>query len=70
MFDGARHYLPLSSIKKQVDAMAITKFNVLHLHASDAESFPLRFNNTPEANLIKGAYSPYHYYNMTDLKNL
>lgn len=70
LLDGARHYLSLSEIHKQVDAMAITKFNVLHLHATDAESFPLRFNTTPESNLFKGAWAPYFYYNMTDLKDL
>lgn len=70
LVDGARHYLSIDALHKQIDAMSIAKFNILHLHASDAESFPMWFNSTPESNLIKGAWSPYYFYNMTDLRSL
>lgn len=45
--DGAKHYLPLKHVRKTIDALAITKFNVLHFHVTDDESFPLRFMLNP-----------------------
>ncbi|KAH8044801.1 N-acetyl-beta-D-galactosaminidase [Aureococcus anophagefferens] len=40
--DAARHFLPPRLLERTVDAMSYTKLNVLHLHLSDHESFPLR----------------------------
>lgn len=39
MVDAARHFIPLPILKKNIDAMAIVKLNVLHLHLSDDEGF-------------------------------
>jgi hexosaminidase len=41
LLDSARHYLPLPSLLRTLDAMSATKLNVLHWHLTDAESFPL-----------------------------
>ena len=38
--DSARHFLPMKVIKRQVEIMRINKFNVLHWHITDDESFP------------------------------
>ena len=40
MLDTARHFLPLASLRRVVEAMAISKLNTLHLHLTDAQSFP------------------------------
>ncbi|MBB3054533.1 beta-N-acetylhexosaminidase [Mucilaginibacter gotjawali] len=39
MIDVARHFIPFDVLKRNVDAMAIVKMNVLHLHLSDDEGF-------------------------------
>jgi hexosaminidase len=41
MVDVARHYLPLPLLVATLDAMRAVKLNVLHLHLTDAQSFPL-----------------------------
>jgi len=35
MIDVARHFMPVDVIKRNIDAMAAVKMNVLHLHLSD-----------------------------------
>ncbi len=39
MIDVARHFIPFEVLKRNIDAMAIVKMNVLHLHLSDDEGF-------------------------------
>ncbi len=39
MIDVARHFQPLDAIKRNIDAMAVVKMNVLHLHLSDDHGF-------------------------------
>ena len=41
MVDVARHYLPLPLLVATLDAMRAVKLNVLHMHLTDAQSFPL-----------------------------
>lgn len=47
MLDTARHYFPISSIKRQIDAMGHSKLNVFHWHATDTHSFPLDLPSAP-----------------------
>ena len=44
MLDTARRYYSVDSILKTLDAMHIAKFNVLHWHLVEDESFPLELN--------------------------
>ena len=53
MVDTARHFLPLDTLLTIVDTLPINKFNTLHIHLSDAQSFPLNTPSAPE--MIKGA---------------
>lgn len=48
LLDTARNYLPLSTIKRTVDAMSACKLNVLHWHVTDSHSFPLVLPRVPE----------------------
>ena len=52
MLDAARFYLPLPLLRAAVDAMAVVKMNVLHVHATDSESFPLVLQKRPEFNRL------------------
>lgn len=67
MIDTARNYFPLDDLKKAIDGMASCKLNVLHLHLTDASSFPVILPNNPgfaEA----GAYSSEKVYKPEDIK--
>jgi hexosaminidase len=39
MIDVARHFIPMDVLKRNVDAMAAVKMNILHLHLSDDQGF-------------------------------
>lgn len=68
MIDTARHYISLPEIKRVIDTLPMNKFNVLHWHVIDAESFPI---DTPsEPTMIKGAFSPSMVYSMADLTEI
>ena len=41
LVDTSRHYLSVQKLMEIVDALSYSKFNVLHWHAVDAQSFPL-----------------------------
>jgi hexosaminidase len=68
MIDTARHYLPIESVRKVIDSLPMNKFNVLHWHTVDAESFPLKSPSEPL--MVNGAYSPTSIYTMDNLKDL
>ncbi|KAL1505996.1 hypothetical protein ABEB36_005434 [Hypothenemus hampei] len=67
LIDVSRHYFPLNLLKKTVNGMTISKLNVLHLHISDVESFPLELNNT---NILNVAYNAESRYTKEDIKEL
>ena len=48
MLDTARHFLPVSFIVGFLDAMSYSKLNVLHLHLTDSQSFPVESKAFPK----------------------
>ena len=56
MIDVARHWIPTTQIKAVVDAIAQLKMNVLHVHLTDAQSFPYLSDAVP-ALAERGAFS-------------
>lgn len=46
LVDVSRHFLPLPLLRRCIDAMEASRLNVLHLHLTDAASFPLLLNDT------------------------
>lgn len=67
MLDVARHYLPLETLYRNIDAMAAVKLNVLHLHLSDDQGFRFESKLFPDLN-IKGTDG--NYYTQGELKDL
>jgi len=68
MIDTARHYISVGEIKRVIDTLPMNKFNVLHWHVIDAESFPI---NTPsEPTMVQGAFSPTMTYSMAEVTEI
>jgi len=65
LIDTARHYLSVSTIQHVIDALPLSKFNVLHWHAVDAESFPVETPSEPT--MTNGAFSPSMIYTPDDI---
>jgi hexosaminidase len=68
MLDSGRFFLPIPLLKQAVDVMAMTKLNVLHLHAVDSESFPLVIKSRPD--FAQLAFSPEERYTLPELAEL
>lgn len=67
MIDVARHFISFEEMKRNVDAMAAVKMNVLHWHLSDDEGFRVESKIFPQLQL-KGSNGD--YYTQAELKEL
>ena len=61
LIDTSRHFLPIRLIKETIDAMMYNKFNILHWHIVDEDSFPMLLKSHPEM-AEYGAFSAYEIY--------
>ncbi len=66
MFDSARHFEPIATIKALIDSLPYAKLNVLHWHMSDSQSFPFEVTGKGK-NLWKGAYSDQEKFTQLDV---
>lgn len=48
MIDTARHFMPIETIERQIDAMERVKLNVLHFHLSDDQGFRVESKRYPK----------------------
>lgn len=48
MLDVARHWMPIDVVKRQLDAMAAVKLNVLHLHLTEDQGFRVETTRFPK----------------------
>jgi hexosaminidase len=53
--DVSRNYYPVTDILRTIDALAYNKFNRLHIHMTDSQSWPIDIPALPELSQ-KGAY--------------
>lgn len=67
--DVSRHFYPIEDIVRTIDAMAFNKLNRLHIHITDAQSWPLEIPALPEL-AAKGAYYPGATYSAADLQQI
>jgi hexosaminidase len=68
-FDVSRNWYPVADIKRTIDALSWNKFNILHLHISDAQSWPMEIPAIPELSQ-EGSYGPGLTYSPNDIKDI
>ncbi|MBC8085370.1 MAG: family 20 glycosylhydrolase, partial [Hymenobacter sp.] len=56
LIDAARHFMPVSLLKRNLDAMAAVKLNVLHWHLSDDQGFRVESRRLPRLHEVSGQY--------------
>lgn len=67
--DISRSFYAVSDIKHAIDTLAWNKFNRLHLHASDAQSWPVQIPALPEL-AQHGAYARRLSYSADELREI
>lgn len=67
LIDTSRNFLPIETIKSVIIGMSATKMNVLHWHATDAQSFPMEFPRVPMLHNF-GSYSAHEVYTPKDVR--
>ncbi|KZF22399.1 glycoside hydrolase family 20 protein [Xylona heveae TC161] len=67
--DVARNYYTPKDIMRTIDALSYNKMNRLHLHATDAQSWPLEIPSLPDL-ALKGSYRTGYTYSPDDLAEI
>ena len=70
LIDTSRHYIPVSIIFQFLDAMAYSKFNLLHWHIVDDPSFPYVSKKFPQLHKNGAFNEKTHVYNRDDVQNI
>ena len=65
--DVSRHFITMPVLRRNVDAMAAVKMNVLHLHLSDDQGFRLESKEFPK---LQELGSDGMYYTQTEMREL
>lgn len=65
--DVSRHFITMTVLKRNVDAMAAVKMNVLHLHLSDDQGFRLESKEFPK---LQEVGSDGMYYTQSEMREL
>jgi hexosaminidase len=68
LIDTSRHYENIRTLRMAIDSMSYAKFNVLHWHISDHQSFPLHSEVLPR--MAMGAYSSQSQFSLNDVRDL
>lgn len=69
LLDVARNFYPVPDLMRTVRGMAYNKLNVLHLHLTDSQSFPLEVPSEPEL-ARKGTFGPQFIYSASNIRKL
>jgi len=67
MMDVSRHWLPVEVVKRNLDAMAAVKINVLHWHLSDDQGFRVQCRRYPKLHEMG---SDGHYYTQQQVRDV
>lgn len=67
LLDTSRHYLPIPTIKRQLELMRINKLNVFHWHIVDDPSFPYKSEILPK---LTNPFKPEMIYTIKSVKQI
>ena len=67
MIDVARHWEPVDVIERNLDAMAVVKLNVLHLHLTDDQGFRIQSLTHPE---LQAKGSDGQYFTQAEMRGI
>jgi hexosaminidase len=67
LLDVCRHWLPLEVVKRNIDAMAAVKMNVLHLHLTEDQGFRIESKVYPKLHELG---SDGNYFSQADIKKI
>lgn len=67
LLDSARHFLPISTIKRQLDGMAAAKLNVLHWHLTDDQGWRFASEHYPK---LQQLASDGEFYTVAEMKEV
>ena len=67
LIDSARHFQPVDVIKRNLDAMAAVKLNVLHWHLTEDQGFRVESKKFPELHLMG---SDGDFYTQTEIREI
>lgn len=67
MIDPVRHFLPVAELRRQIDAMAGVKLNVLHLHLTNDQGFRVESKRFPKLHEAGGEGQ---YYSQAELREI
>ena len=67
LIDVSRHFIPIDVLKRNLDAMAAVKLNVLHWHLSDDQGFRVESKVFPK---LTGAGSDGMFYTQEEIRDL
>jgi hexosaminidase len=74
MLDVARHFFTVHEVKQYIDAMALYKLNVLHLHLSDDQGWRIEIRSRPRLTEVGGSTQvgggPGGYYTQAEYSDL
>ena len=69
MLDVCRHYMPVSDIKKLLDAAAICGMNRMHWHLTDDQGWRIEIQKYPRLTEIGSNRGPSYFGNVSETEN-
>lgn len=69
LLDVGRHWFAVEDIKRTIDGLAMNKMNIMHLHITETQSWPLEIPALPKL-AEKGRYAPGLTYSPRDIKDI
>lgn len=67
LLDSSRHFLSVATLKRQLDAMAAAKYNILHWHLTDDQGWRMEFKAYPK---LHEQASDGEYYSQDDIREV